>query len=176
MMNCDKAKLLLSDYIDGALEPAVKKEIDNFLETNEECNTFFANAMSMQKQLKGLPKVSPSKEFEVNLRNRIISYNEGSEKQPAFYKKGVSLAFSGAILISALYLFIFTDVGSQQNAPEEILPSSTINNSQPSLNIQNDKLMVDQQESDNSVTESDSIKNIPEEVDNSKIHLTGDGR
>ena len=175
MMNCDKAKLLLSDYIDGTLEPAVKKEIDDFLKTNTECNEFFVNALSVQKQLKALPKVLPSEEFEVNLRNRIMSYNEGNEQQPAFYKKGVSLAFSGIVLVSALYMFIFTDIGNQQNTPEEIMPSSTITNTQPSVNIADDKLIVNQQDTEESATNSDSLKNMPEEVDNSKIHLTGEG-
>ena len=175
MMNCDKAQLLLSDYIDETLEPGIKKEIDDFLETDTECSNIFANAMSMQNQLKSLPKILPSEEFEVNLRNRIINLNKGDERQPGFNKKGLSLVFSGAVLVAALYMFVFTDVSTQQNISDEILPSSTIGNTKPYLNIADDKLKVDQKDEDVPVTDTDSLKNIPEKVDNSKIHLTGEG-
>jgi len=174
MMNCDKAQLLLSEYIDGTLEPGVKKEIDDFLKSDDECGKIFANAMSVQNRLKSLSKVTASKEFEVNLRNRILDLNSGNEKQPAFNKKGLSLVFSGAVLVTALYMFVSTDVGTQQNISDEILPSSTISNTAPS--IADDKIIVDQQDESDPVADTDSTKNLPEKVDNSGIHLTGDGK
>jgi len=75
MINCDKAKQLLSDYLDNALEPGVKKEIDDFLKTNAECSKIFADAMSVRKQLQNLSKVTPTEKFELNLRNKIIALN-----------------------------------------------------------------------------------------------------
>jgi hypothetical protein len=174
MMNCDKAKLLLSDYMDKTLDPEVKKEIDDFLKTDEECNKIFAEALSMQNQLKSLPKVKPSDEFELNLRNRIIDFNNGNEKQPVLNKKGLSLVFSGVVLVSALYMFIFTDVGTQQNISDEILPSSTITNTTSSAGVIDDATAVDKQDEANPVAETDSLKNQPEKIDNSGIHLAGE--
>jgi len=174
MMNCDKAKLLLSDYLDKTLDPQVKKEIDDFLETNEDCSRIFAEAISLQNQLKSLPEVKPSEEFETRLRNRIIDFNNGNEKQPVPNKKGLSLAFSGVVLVMALYMFIFTDVGTQQTISDEILPSSTISNAPSPENVEEDKPAVEPQEKEDQVAEADSLKNPPEKIDNSGIHLTGE--
>jgi len=171
MMNCDKAKLLLSNYIDKTLEPEVKKEIDDFLETNAECSKLFADAMSVQSQLKSLPKVKPSEEFEASLRNRIIALNNGEEKQTFFNKKGLSLVFSGAALVTMLFMFVFTDVGIQQNISDEILPSSTISNP-PS--VDDEKLVDGKKDEATSVADADSVVNPPEKVDNSRIRLTGE--
>jgi len=176
MMNCDKAKQLLSDYLDNTLEPGVKKEIDDFLKGNEECSKIFADAISIQNQLKSLPDVVPSEEFEINLRNRIIEFNDAGVKQAAFNKKGLSLAFSGVVLVGALYMFVFSDVGTQQNISDEILPSSTIMNNQPSVNDAAKNLVADQEKEDGQVMEQDSLNDIPEKIDNSRIHLTGDNK
>jgi len=175
MMNCDKAKQLLSDYLDNTLEPEVKKEIDDFLENNSECKEIFTDALSVQNQLKSLSRVTPTAEFEVNLRNKIIALNSNDVKQVSFNKKGLSLAFSGAVLITAVYMFVFTDFGVQQSISDEILPSSTISTPKPSANVSKEQVKTDQENEQNPVAETDSLKNLPEKVDNSKIHLTGEG-
>ena len=176
MMNCDKAKQLLSDYLDNTLEPGVKKEIDDFLKSSEECNKIFDDAKLLQSQLKSLPGIVPSEEFEINLRNRIIELNNTGIKQAAFNKKGFSLAFSGVVLVAALYMFVFTDAGPQQNISDEILPSSTIINSKPSVSNVDNNLVADQEKEDEQAVEQDSLNNIPEKIDNSGIHLTGDAK
>jgi hypothetical protein len=175
MMNCDKAKQLLSDYIDNTLEPEVKKEIDDFLESNSECKEIFADVLSLQNQLKSLSRVTPTSEFEINLRNKIIALNSNDVRQVSFNKKGLSLAFSGAVLITAVYMFVFTDFGIQQNISDEILPSSTITTSKPSPTVSKEQVNTDQENEQNPVTEADSLNNLPEKVDNAKIHFTGEG-
>ena len=175
MMNCDKAKQLLSDYLDNTLEPEVKKEIEEFLESNSECKEIFADALSIQSQLKSLSRVTPTTEFEVNLRNKIIALNSNDSKQVSFNKKGLSLAFSGAVLVTAVYMFVFTDFGIQQNISDEILPSSTISTSKPSANVPKVQVNSEQENEQNPVAETDSVKNLPEKIDNSKLHYTGEG-
>jgi predicted anti-sigma-YlaC factor YlaD len=172
MMNCDKAKSLLSDYIDGTLESEVKAEIDIYLEKDPECKTVFKEVSDIQGKLAKLPQVSPSADFDSNLRNRIINI-DSTDKSPALNKKGLSLVFSGTVLVAALYLFIFTDIGMQYNTQEGPMPSSAIGG--PSTHV--DKNVV---ASDNIVEpaieqpESDSLKSIPEKVNTSNIHLTGE--
>ncbi len=41
MMDCDKAKELLSDYIDGALDTEQKREIEEHLNSDHECKKGF---------------------------------------------------------------------------------------------------------------------------------------
>jgi len=172
MMNCDKAKILLSDYIDGTLEPGVKVEIDAFLESDPECKILFEEAISIHKELKSMPQVTPSADFDSNLRNEIIKLNK-DEKTPALNKKGLSLVFSGTILVASLYLFIFTDIGIQQNNPEGPMPSSAIGN--PGAGFQKDESTAEELvETKSNETQSDSVKNIPEKINTENIHLTGD--
>ncbi len=173
MMNCDKAKILLSDYIDGTLEPNVKKEVDSFLESDPECKDLFHDAISLHKNLTQLPKVSPSTEFDSNLRNEIIRLNNNEGKSPTMNKKSFSLVFSGTVLVASLYLFIFTDIGIQPNNPEGPLPSSAIGS--PATSAQKDENKVEKfVKSQEEGTKTDSLKNIPEKINNDNIHLTGE--
>lgn len=172
MMNCDKAKILLSDYIDGMLEPGVKKEIEVFLESDPDCKSLFEESMSIQKKLTHLPQVSPSPDFDSNLRNKIIELNN-NEKMPASRAKGLSLVFSGTVLVVSLYLFIFTDIGTQQNSPEGPIPSSAIGSPGPGNynDESSNEPFVNSQEDE---TKMDSLKTIPEKINSNNIHLTGD--
>ncbi len=172
MMTCDKAKALLSDYIDGTLEPGVRDEVDAFLKSDPECNELFEEALSIHNKLTNMPQVSPSEDFSSNLRNEIVKLNN-DKRAPAFNKKGLSLVFSGTVLVASLYLFIFTDIGTQQNIQEGPIPSSTL--SSPSAGFQtkestNDKLV----ETKDDEIESDTLKNVPEKINTDNLHLTGD--
>jgi predicted anti-sigma-YlaC factor YlaD len=172
MMNCDKAKVLLSDYIEGTLEPSIKKEIETFLESDPECKNLFEEAFSIHSKLSQLPPVMPSADFDSNLRSEIIKLNN-QEKTPPLNKKGLSLVFSGTVLVAALYLFIFTDLGTQQNIQDGPMPSSAIGNPNTSINKEESK--VDEfVETEEAELKSDSLKNIPEKINSDNIHLTGD--
>lgn len=166
MMSCDKAKELLSDYLDGTLEPSVKKELDQFLEGDAECKKLFAEAKTIQEKLLHMPKIVPSDNFDANLRNRIINLNN-TEKAPFINKKGLSLALSGTALVASLYMFIFTDIGSQQGVQEGPVPSSAIGtpNSFQQQNDVKDQLVT---------SEEDSLNTLPEKINTDNIHLTGD--
>jgi hypothetical protein len=172
MMTCDKVRKLLADYLDGTLDSNLIKEIDAHLENDAECRSIFNEASQIQNKLKNLETITPTENFNIKLRNKIILYNGGGLKEPLISKKGLSVGFSGAVLVAALYFYIFTDVGIQTNVNEAISPSSTIISSP--INI------VDQEKSDeqNNIvdqeeTNVDSLKNAPEKIDNTRIHLTG---
>jgi len=172
MMNCDQVKLLLSDYIDGVLEPRLKEEVDNHLESDPDCKKVFEQATIIHRQITSLQQVKPSPEFDIHLRNRIIGLNKSDEKQHVINKKGLSLAFSGTVLVAALYLFIFTDVGTQQNMNEGLMPSSTIGSSPASFNADNTEKNIEPAQN----IIADSLNKLPEKVDEDKIHLTGQGK
>lgn len=172
MMNCDKAKELLSDYLDGILEPGQKEQIDQFLKTDEECNELFEQARLIKVQFNKLPKVYASEKFDSNLRERIIKLNKGEGIQSRFSVKGLSIALSGALVLAVLYMFTITDFNTQNPGKNEVVPASNGNNTQPvNVIVDNNESIEKAKESD---TTTDSLKNEPEEVDNSKIKLTGD--
>jgi len=170
MMNCDKAKDLLNDYVEENLEPSQKIELDQFLETDPECKKLFEQSKLAQNQLNYLPKIKTSENFDLNLREKIIIFNKNGEKRKVFSTKGYSIAFSGVLAIAFLFVFTFMDLGSNNVGPTEIAPATN--------NIQQQEIIVDNEdaeiENEKNATNSDSLKNEPEKVDNSKIKLTGD--
>ena len=109
MMNCDKAKNLLNDFIEESLEPSQKKELDQFLETDPECKKLFVQAKLTRNQLSHFSKVKTSENFDLDLREKIILFNKNGAKQKTFSTKGYSIAFSGVLAIALLSIFTFMD-------------------------------------------------------------------
>lgn len=172
MMNCDKAKELLSDYVDGTLDIEQKRKIEEHLNSDEECKKLFEHAQLIKNHLKNLPTVNPSEEFDIKLRQKIIKLNKGEETQPRYSIKGLSITFSGILTLAVLYVFIFPDSYPQGTGLDKVAPASNINNAQPQEAIVDNEEAID--ERNEIEVNSDSLKNEPEEVDNSKIKLTGD--
>lgn len=172
MINCDKTQSLLTEYLEGTLEPDLKKEVEHHLDQDPVCNKIFTQAAALQKQMRSLQQVVPSKDFDITLRNRIIQFNDAPDKQPILNKKGLSLAFSGTVLMAALYMFIFTDIGEQGNVNEGIMPSSTIGSGVPAMKIQ---VPASEKKADAGATnQSDSLKRAPEVINDENLHLTGE--
>ena len=74
--------------------------------------------------------------------------------------------------MAALYMFIFTDIGDQGNVNDGIMPSSTIGSGVSGVK----GLTSDQKNSEANLDDTnaaDSLKNFPEVIDDSSIHLTG---
>jgi predicted anti-sigma-YlaC factor YlaD len=174
MINCDKTQSLLTEYLDGTLEPDLKKEIENHLDEDPVCNKIYAQAAALQRQMQNLQQVAPSTEFDINLRNRIIQSNDSTERQPIINKKGVSLAFSGTVLMAALYMFIFTDIGEQSNVNEGIMPSSTIGSGVPSMKVETSPNVQKSVDNGVNTSQADSLKEMPEVIEDSNIHLAGE--
>lgn len=167
MMTCHKAKELLSEYLDGSLKPEVKNEINEFLKKDNECSQLFKQAQLIKDQISSFASVKPSEGFDSNLREKIIQSNSDVGKRTFFKTKGFSIAFSGALIVATLYVFTFTDFESQEPGLDKVAPASESINTQPSYEIVN-------KEKDEGDTTPDSLKKEPEEVDNSRIKLTGD--
>ncbi|MCB9057531.1 MAG: zf-HC2 domain-containing protein [Calditrichae bacterium] len=173
MISCDKTKALLTDYLDGTLEPNLKKEVDQHLDSDPECNKIFTESAALQRQIKNLQVLTASTDFDINLRNKIIQSNTLPDRQYSLNKKGLSLAFSGTVLMAALYMFIFTDIGNQTAVDEGIMPSSTIGSGNPGHKLQ---IPADQPKQAGLEKENvaDSLSRVPEVIDDSKIHLAGE--
>ncbi len=172
MMNCDKAKELLSDYIEGTLEIGQKEQIEQFLKSDQECKKLFEQAQLIKNHFKILPTYSVSEEFDAKLRQRIVKLNKGEEKPTRFSAKGLSIAFSGVLTLAVLYIFIFPGSSAQNTGPQEVAPVSKTESFQPAEAIVDNEEISD--ESSAKEILPDSLKNEPQEVDNSKIKLTGD--
>ncbi len=153
MMNCDKALSLLSDYIEGTLEPQLKQELEDHLESDPECKKVFEDAQKIHYKLHSLAPVECSEEFETHLRNRIIAYNDGAEKSILQNKKGLSLVFSATGLVVVFMVMMFSDIGNDISPQEEFNSSSTIEMKSPP---EEDKL-AEQESAKDSLKKPDDI-------------------
>jgi len=132
MLDSDKAKMLLNDYIEDTLDPATRNELEAFLQTDAECRTFFREAMDTRRRLQSLSVVTPSEQFDEVLRQRIVAYVQEGEKT-SHPKRGVSVMVSGGVLLAALYMFFFTDIGMAPSPDEHVMPASTISTAVPGM-------------------------------------------
>lgn len=127
MVDCDKAITLLSDYIDGSLEPDTRKAIDKLLEENQECKRIYTNAIMLHQKVQRLEPLTASNEFDQNLRQRIQALSAQDSKTALVNKRGISYIFSGAMLVIAVYFMMFTNFGTDVDQQTgDIQPSSTI--------------------------------------------------
>ncbi len=132
MLDCDKAKQLLNEYIEDMLDPGTRSELEAFLKNNPECRAVFTEAMEIRRRMQSLSAVKPSDDFDAALRQRIIQYVQEGEK-PHYSKRGISVVVSGGVLVAALYMFLFTDMGMESPAANHVVPASTISTTVPGM-------------------------------------------
>ncbi|HHM01575.1 MAG TPA: hypothetical protein ENJ15_01070 [Caldithrix abyssi] len=170
MLDCDKAKNLLNDYIEGMLDPQTQKELEQFLEEDPECRALFQEARLIRRHLQNLPAVKAPDNFDMELRQRIMTYIQEGEK-PLRGRKGLSVVFSGGILLAAAYMFIFTDIGADESRiNNNVIPASTISTtvSSPRLNNKQQADIMEQ------AAFKDSLEGNRANADPKQINLVGD--
>jgi len=167
MMHSDKAQSLLTDYVEGTLSKGVKKEIDAVLEKDQESKKLFEGALKTRSQISNFPIVKASDDFDVKLRERINNINSGNEQSKQTSRRNWFIALSGSVVALALYVFIFTDIGYQQNMNNEVLPT-------PVANTEVENKLIQPAVLEENVVVDSLQNNAPEEVDNANIHLAGE--
>ncbi len=170
MLDCDKAKNFLNDYIEGMLDPQTKRELEQFLEKDPECRQLFNDAMMVRRQLQNLPLVKAPDNFDMELRQRIMAYVQEGEK-PLRSRRGLSVVFSGGVLLAAAYMFIFTDIGVEENMlNNNVVPASTISTTVSGVQINKQR----KSEVPDQATLQDSLKKNQANADPKQINLVGD--
>ena len=108
-MDHSRAQDRLGDYLDGELTGAELEEIEQHLETCEECRTELASLRETLSMLSGLKKLDPAPDFlqQVNqkIRRRTKSpfdFSFGLDRKIPF--EAVSMVLLGILL--ALYLLL----------------------------------------------------------------------
>ncbi|MDZ7263326.1 MAG: zf-HC2 domain-containing protein [candidate division KSB1 bacterium] len=122
MDSCQRFKELMSDYIEGGLDPQSKQEMEHHFKECLRCASTTEELRSLIQELKALPQVTVSPDFETILRARIRLENGLVRRQQerffASWKFRVP-AFSAAmvvILLAALTVF------SQLNRQRQLYP------------------------------------------------------
>ncbi|MEW6426023.1 MAG: zf-HC2 domain-containing protein [Bacillota bacterium] len=71
-MGCEKARELLSPYLDGELEPSEKKFLSGHLEMCPACRSELAELQAAVQIFRRLPQLAPAPTFRARLRERLV--------------------------------------------------------------------------------------------------------
>lgn len=173
MITCDRAKVLLSDYIENELAPDIKQALESHLNICEGCKQVVANVKLISRKLNIITPINASSQFNQELRNKLINSTNSNQKESRFSIQKLSYGFSGVALAAALYFLIFTNfniTSSTQPAlqsPNSPNPMST----QPALQRNSPALVTDQPDPNPSTIVTDTLKSEPESIDQNRIKL-----
>jgi hypothetical protein len=97
MGECDRLKHYISDYLEGGLDPATRKEFDDALEKFPELKVMTNRVLLLSSKLKNLNYYSCSNEFQLKLREKIHTQPESTISKQNIVR--YSLAFSMVIIL-----------------------------------------------------------------------------
>ncbi len=173
MISCDRAKELLSAFLEGELSPDLKLAMESHLQVCQNCQQLGADVTFISQKMHVIKPINTSEQFDQQLRSRIINDPKLQHKQSQFPVQKLSFAFSGIVVIAALYFFVFNDF----NATNPVMPvsspdpaASTFRNQQPAPS-QNPVTYDQQAERETTPPPSDSLNNQPEKLDQERIRL-----
>lgn len=169
MIDCDKVKEFISDYIERRLTPGLSAELKNHFQECADCNMVLERMPKVQSLMSNLTSIQCSTDFNLKLRERIANSQNESLISSGSVKK-VSYGFSFAIFILALVFgfnffnqtepstnFTFPQVQKQETTG----PSNSLNNNvhQTSGNLtQTEEMDVRTKDSDGTYVDSAKTK------------------
>ena len=129
MDNCKKFKELLSDYIEGGLDPQTKLLLEQHLKECLNCSKVITRLKTLHRTLKELPKLAVSSDFETVLRTRIrveSGLDRRRREKFAIFLPTQSPVFAAAALI--IFLAVTVAIVTQFNKRGSAYPTDAYTN------------------------------------------------
>jgi len=114
-MKCSQAHKHISEYIDGLLDESAVHQLEEHLETCENCSGLLADMTSLLKDARQLETVQPSEGVWLSIRKELIQKEQKAETGQTHiseffnffkYPRGLAIA-SSALLVLIISTFIF---------------------------------------------------------------------
>lgn len=123
MINCEKTKELMSDFIENEIDPEMKNEVAQHLGICPPCKRMFARTKELLESMSSLSSYSVSNNFDKSLEIKlaILRKTEKNSSRNSFIKG----AFIGAAA-AGLIFFSF-------NGNDAVVPPSAVNYSASSM-------------------------------------------
>jgi predicted anti-sigma-YlaC factor YlaD len=170
MISCDNAKNMLSDYLEQTLSPEQVSLVDEHLAHCHECKRVFDDVAFLTQKMRELPHAQTSENFDGQLRLRI-SRDFRSAEHPVFSKRGLTFGFSGAVLIAVITFFIISTNNPENGTLIQSSSNQVINQAGQMGPTVIGKRTLPQANPVDFSTPMDSMDNVPQKVDQSKIKL-----
>ncbi|MGH7449741.1 MAG: zf-HC2 domain-containing protein [bacterium] len=141
MKNCERFVGLLSDYADSTMAPAEKSEFAAHLKECAECNSAAEGVVNLRQNLRRLPALQTSQDFETILRTRI-KLDRRANMAPVWNMRYAGsrrvVSYSAAAALAMVCVFYLWQrlsansltttpssltVSQMQIAPNQVLPS-----------------------------------------------------
>ncbi len=138
MDSCKKFKDLLSDYIEGGLDPQTKLQMETHLKECLNCSKVILRLKTLHKNLKTLPKLPVSPDFETVLRTRIrveSGLDRRRRERFATFFPIRNPVFAAATLV--ILLAITVTVVTQMNKQSAVYPTDAYSNFEKESSIGN---------------------------------------
>jgi hypothetical protein len=117
-MNCSRFETLLSEYLDGLLDPRVRAAMDQHLESCSECPLVLTEVAELRDQLRDFPEVIVSE----SLVDRILEKTSGLRKKFSFWQDLVlptlSPFMSQRFAFATVMMFVFISFTVNLVGPE----------------------------------------------------------
>lgn len=115
MNDCDKVKPLVSDYLEGDIFPENRKFIEDHISVCPKCNAAIRRVKELCQNLKSLPYLTTSQDFESRLHQRISHSNNGHSIRLTISGQNWRMpAFTvAAVLVVVAFVWMFNS-----NSPE----------------------------------------------------------
>jgi hypothetical protein len=120
-MNCEEMRVLLSDYVDGVLDPKTKVLVDEHLSACKACQAELASLKALVHELGSLESVAPPSDFLDQLHERMEQRSPFSKILRTLFvpmRLKVPLELAGAAAMAVLVLSLFSIQQDRFRAPE----------------------------------------------------------
>jgi len=120
MIDCDKVKGFISDYIEKRLTPGLKEELENHFQQCPDCKWVLERIPKVQSLMSNLASVKCSDDFNLKLRERIASnLNEPMISRSSFKKVSYGFSF---VMIIVVTVFGFNFFNQAETNNDVLLP------------------------------------------------------
>jgi hypothetical protein len=174
MITCDRAKQLLSEFLDNEISPDLKFAVESHLKICPDCNRLCQDIKFISHKLQIIKPVKVSEKFDQQLRERIINNPNSTKKESSIPFQRLSFGFSGIAVLVILYIFFFTNFESSTSSSPEL---PTIQSSEQMSRPQAEQFPeLAKENPDQNPASRDSLKLESEQIDPSNLELVDQER
>jgi len=181
MSECDKFKLQFSDYLDGELPLAQRKELDDHLSICWDCAETIRQIKAIQESLRNIPPISTGPDFEQRLHDQLHSLPGRTNIIPLPMQSWKLPAMGSAIVLATVGLFYVFNHSVDNSNPSlnggggNFYPAATqMPASSPNYQLSNTP--ANQAEYSQNPQKEDSLGNDTVRVNQKGLQLVGDNK
>jgi len=173
MIQCDTVQEMLSNYIEKSLEPDLRTQIQQHIDSCPSCKKIVANVQYLTQRFRRLSSLNVSPQFNQALRSRIMA-NTRTEP-PRLSARNLSYGFSGLAIVAGIYFITSSDIFQSNQSDSESARKPEIINTQPDRRIplQQNPVAVQPVDQSKETLTSDSLKERKPVASDKNIKLVG---